>query len=95
MASGNLCRCSAIPFPHDAGTLRACVEHPLAKLGIEMTDEEERDHMAMLNTPRGVLVPLNDNQLRAEIDAIRKRIQAGELHLKARLRELCEELEEV
>ena len=47
------CHCSRYPFPHRAGSLRMCIQHPLEIEGVEPTAEEWRDYEATVSTPRG------------------------------------------
>ena len=47
------CRCSAYPFPHKSGSLRACVGHPLAGV-VDMTDEEYENYQRVIETPRAM-----------------------------------------
>lgn len=44
--------CANYPFPHVAGTLRMCVEHPEYMMGFSPSQEEYDAHQAVLNTPR-------------------------------------------
>lgn len=52
LAAGKLCRCYAYPFPHNAGSLRFCKEHPLMVQGVEPTEDEEYEYEGCLRTPR-------------------------------------------
>jgi len=46
-----LCTCNPYPFPHDKGTLRMCLFHPLAAIN---PDNQEIDaYQCVLDTPRG------------------------------------------
>lgn len=44
------CHCAPIPFPHRAGSLRFCDQHPLFK--VDPTEEEWQSFQGLLETPR-------------------------------------------
>lgn len=50
MAQTERCFCNPIPFPHAAGTLRFCEQHPLKD--VEPTEDEWQAFQGLLETPR-------------------------------------------
>jgi len=49
-AKRKTCRCPNYPFPHTAGTLRMCVEHP--DFDKPVTYEQEQEYKRVIETPR-------------------------------------------
>lgn len=50
LAKQDTCRCSAYPFPHRKGSMRMCDHHRLRD--VDITDDEYREYMYCLETPR-------------------------------------------